>query len=679
MTELRIESYTMPAADLGPENPLPPFRAARDAQLMAEMPGLPAEMRDSLLWGHPATILPYTLQDGYGRQRRPRAFRAAVLENEILRATFLLELGGRLWSLWHKPTGRELLSVNPVFQPANLALRNAWFSGGVEWNIGTIGHSPFTCAPLFAARVERSDGTPVLRMYEWERIRGVPFQVDAYLPDGSPVLFVRVRITNPHDRAIPMYWWSNIAVPETAETRVIVPAASAYTHGADGVAVVPVPIQEGVDLTYACNLRASASIFFRIPEARQPWIAALDAGGCGLAQTSTGRLRGRKLFAWGMAAGGRKWQEFLSNGGSTYIETQAGLAPTQMQYATMPARGDWSWLEAYGLLDGSADAARIHGADWAAAQAAVERGLARLIPAERLAAEHAAAAAWADRPPVEIYQHGSGWGALERHHRRVAGEPPITGPGLIFDDASLGSEQAPWLTLLHEGMFPVADATAAPAGLMVDEPWRNLLEAAVAASGLNRRADGWLAWWHLGIMRQHAGDAAGAKAAYRHSLTIAETPWALRNLALLALEGADLPTAADLYIAALRLRPTLLPLAVECGRALIEAGRPQAWLDLLPALPDEVRLAGRVRLLAGQAALAVADATTGDLARVEPLFTERIEVNDLREGELSLSELWFDYHARRISATEGGPLDDALRARVRREFPVPEHLDFRMK
>jgi Domain of unknown function (DUF5107) len=50
--------------------------------------------------------------------------------------------GGRLWSLVHKPTGRELLHRNPNFWPANLALRNAWVAGGVEWNLGTIGHSP---------------------------------------------------------------------------------------------------------------------------------------------------------------------------------------------------------------------------------------------------------------------------------------------------------------------------------------------------------------------------------------------------------------------------------------------------------------------------------------------------------------------------------------------------------
>src|SRR6185312_15830011 len=116
--------------------------------------------------GHEHSILPYRLQDQYDRQRSPRPFKSIVLENDHLRAVFLPELGGRLWSLIHKPTNRELLFVNPVFQPANLAVRDAWFSGGVEWNVSIIGHCPFTCASLFAARVMRDDGTPMLRMYE---------------------------------------------------------------------------------------------------------------------------------------------------------------------------------------------------------------------------------------------------------------------------------------------------------------------------------------------------------------------------------------------------------------------------------------------------------------------------------------------------------------------------------
>lgn len=67
------------------------------------------------------------------------------------------------------------------------------------------------------------------------------------------------------------------------------------------------------------------------------------------------------------------------------------------------------------------------------------------------------------------------------------------------------------------------------------------------------------------------------------------------------------------------------------------------------------------------------------LATVERVLAERPVVADLREGEIALSELWFEYHACRLSAAEKLPLDAALRARVRREFPLPAELDFRMR
>jgi hypothetical protein len=142
-----------------------------------------------------------------------------VLQNDYLTATFLPELGGRLISLFHRPSGRELLAKNPVFQPANLALRNAWFSGGIEWNAGQPGHSYLTCSPVYAAQVEGIGGSPVLRIYEWDRVKGFPWQIDFSLPDGLPFLLARVRLVNPHDHEIDMYWWTNIAVPEDEGVR----------------------------------------------------------------------------------------------------------------------------------------------------------------------------------------------------------------------------------------------------------------------------------------------------------------------------------------------------------------------------------------------------------------------------------------------------------------------------
>ena len=68
----------------------------------------------------------------------------------------------------------------------------------------------------------------------------------------------------------------------------------------------------------------------------------------------------------------------------------------------------------------------------------------------------------------------------------------------------------------------------------------------------------------------------------------------------------------------------------------------------------------------------VLDKSEKYLRDVPPLVT-------IREGETSLSDLWQEYHLCRISEENDIPIDDVLRKRVRREFPLPEHLDFRMK
>ena len=78
-------------------------------------------------------------------------------------------------------------------------------------------------------------------------------------------------------------------------------------------------------------------------------------------QTSTERLRGRKMFVWGESVGrpalagvavARDWK----NDG--YCEIQAGLARTQLEHLKLPGATTWHWLEAYGrLVCGSGDGA----------------------------------------------------------------------------------------------------------------------------------------------------------------------------------------------------------------------------------------------------------------------------------------------------------------------------------
>jgi len=636
MTELRFEKYSMPAASLKPENPLPPLDIC----------------------------MPHRLQDDYDRDRKKRDFKVAVLENDFLRATFLLELGGRMWSLFHKPSNRELLYVNPVFQPGNLAIRNAWFSGGVEWNIGVQGHTAYTCSPLFVSQLHTKDGMPILRMYEWDRNRRTPYQIDVFLPDDSKFLFVRILIVNPHNKEIPMYWWSNIAVPELPDLRVIAPAEQAYRHGYDGkMTLVPIPIADGMDQSYPTNFNRSADCFYCIEPDQQPWITALDSQGRGLVQTSTSRLRGRKMFVWGMGTGGRHWQEFLSMPGYPYIEIQAGLARTQSEYIPMPAKTQWTWLEAYGLME--VDGETTHGPNWQSAYKAVDEKLKTMMPQELLESKLMESSVFASAPPEEIIQPGSGWGALEKHR---SGDKEFCPISMDFHDSSLKPDQKPWLHLLEKGALPYINPLLSPGGWMIQDEWRELLEDSIKTDAGNH----WLSWLHLGVMYYCQKDIEKAKQAWEKSLSLDPSPWAYRNLAVLAKAEKRYSDSADLLLTACQIKPDLYSLALECCQSMIQANRLGDMAKFMGTLPEDVRSRGRMQIMEARAALQV-----GDLKRVEAILQSRPSVADVREGEVTLSNLWFEMHERRIAAVENIPIDDKLRQRVRKDYPPPSWLDFR--
>jgi len=669
VSELRLEPLRMPAARLGPDNPLPrlaaPPKPKKAKRAFDET--IAKEDRKYFGYGMDCSVLPYRLQDDYDRARNPREFKTAVLENDTMRASFLLEMGGRLWSLIHKPSGRELLQVNSVFQPSNLAVRNAWITGGVEWNGPTSGHGPRTCAPMFAARVTDDNGEPILRIYEWDRIRCIPVQMDFWLPPDLPVLFARIRLVNPHDCEIPCYWWSNIAVAERQDVRVIVPADEAYVHGYDGKwTTTPLPLRDGVDVTYSTNGVSSKDYFYRIPNGRRPWIAAVDGEGRGLVQASTARLKGRKLFLWGMAQGGRNWQSFLGGPGEAYIELQAGLCRTQGQSIPMPAGAEWSWLEAYGLAEVPPEVA--HGADWPAARAAVEARLDKALPQQVLEERLEEANVALRKPLEEILHRGAGWGALERRRRERAGAKPFCDGEIAFDDESLGGEQAPWLALLEQGELPCLPPAEEPGAWMVQPEWVALLQKAIDEG----RGDHWLSWLHLGVMYYHAGQTERAEKAWRTSIEREPSGWAWRNLAVAAMhEGRD-SEALDLWATSCKMLPASAPLAVEYGAALRQTRQWRRAMQFVEGLGDRLQEHPRMQLLKASAALEL-----GDLDEVERFLDNRVRVTDTREGERTLAELWFSFHEKKLSERENTPIDDALRERVRREFPPPQEIDFR--
>ena len=196
-----------------------------------------------------------------------------------------------------------------AIQFANLALRNAWFAGGVEWNIGTRGHSPTTCSPCTPPSCTRTTGsrccgcgssTGCARSSS-RSTRGAGGLARA--PGGDP----HPEPQSVH--AVPMY---------SVEQRGRAPKREGASGRAGGFrrsqAMTRRPRPGRADRRGRRRLHLAGAespgprLLFR--PRRRP--AALDARGGrgrdGLAMLSTARLRGRKLFVC-EGPGGHRWQD----------------------------------------------------------------------------------------------------------------------------------------------------------------------------------------------------------------------------------------------------------------------------------------------------------------------------------------------------------------------------------
>ena len=682
MTELKITKYEMPASALGADNPLPDLDGVADAHeaiVVDEATVTPEEAR-YMGWGRINSILPYTIQDGYNRKRRKRAFKAFVLENTHLKAVFLPEIGGRLWSLFDKDAGRELLHVNPVFQPCNLALRNAWFSGGVEWNVGIIGHTPFTADDMACQLLSFSDGTPVLRMFEYERVRHLFYRVEAFLPEDSRELFVRVRIDNATKEDTAVYWWSNMAVNEGENIRVIVPAQKSFRYGYGGkLAKVQIPYMHAEadrlsgsaarlarknggfldwDISRTMTLPQAMDFFFDIPEGTRPYVAALDETGYGVCQTSTMELRYRKLFVWGMGEGGRHWQEFLSKKGSKYIELQSGLAHTQLEHLPMAGGDSISWMESYGAV--KADPKAVHGKEWDTAVNAVSAALDNARPLKTLEDWHARAKKELDGQNGPAVHKGMGFARCEK---ALLGEAFDT-CGLKLGAMRTGREEKPWLTLAKTGVLPCPEPADNVLSYQISPAWENALRES-AAKGLS---DHWYAHYQLAVMAHARVDYKAARSEYLASLKLERNAWALRGLALIDMKEGNTTDAIEHFCDALSLKQ-IRPLVVEVLDALMKTENYERMLEMLKLLPAALRNNGRIKCCEVAAQL-----RTGHLDTAEQLLHSGIVVTDLREGQCLLTDLWFELMALRIK----GSADKESIAWAHENLKPPKQLDFRM-
>lgn len=540
------------------------------------------------------------------------------MENAYVKAVFLPEFGGRLWELWDKEKGKNILYTNDVLRFSNLAVRNAWFSGGVEWNIGVIGHTPLTTEPLYTARLTDDSGNPVLRMYEYERIRKVAYQMDFWLEEGKN-LYCRMRIVNGSSEVIPMYWWSNMAVPEYDGGQVIVPAESAFTYRDGMVLKTDIPIEGGVDVKKYQNIPRSVAYFFDIPEENPKYIANVNKEGYGLLQVSTKRLRSRKLFSWGKCNASDHWQEFLTDKAGRYVEIQAGLAKTQYGCLPMAPHTAWEWVECYGSVQVDPKIMEKSGEErtaWLTGKLMEEK-----VP-EELEKRRISTKSLAKRP-AEVIWRGSGFGAMRPYTKGTE--------HLAFEMEETGLLR--WKEFLETGKLGKKDPLERPDEFCVDKENYPLLEQAVK----REEAENWYAWYLLGIGYYTADRWEDARKAFERSWELEENPWAAHGSAEVCLVQDEKEPAAQWMTRGIVMKKKDVSYLKEGMKLLFQCGSYEAIKQIYNELSADMQSVGKLKFLY----ISVLHAL-GEDGRAYALLEENggLEMEDIREGEDSIAQLW---------------------------------------
>jgi tetratricopeptide (TPR) repeat protein len=660
MTRISTGQNPLLISQLGTPNPFPVFRWQRQiSQHAPPSQNLSLQERENVFeWGS-HSILPYQVQDGYDRSQESGNIPVIFIENDYLKLTVYPQYGGRLASIYYKSEERELLFHNPVFQPANLAVLNAWFSGGIEWNGLIPGHTPFTCSPVFSAIVETARG-PILRLYEFDRICEATWQIDLYLAPDDPKLWVHGKIINPNNHPVKCYWWTNMTTTLEDATRVFSPADYGIEH------VLPdnhlehfaFPGAHDYDGSYPANYDYAASVFYRKPAQKRPWITATHGDGKGLLQTSTAKLHSRKMFVFGNIPGGKRWMNFLSlPGQGDYIELQSGLMPTQNQEFIVEAEGVVEWTECiapFALQDTIAREPDYH-----KACREVEAIIIGQIPDLELNQEDIWLREQSNTPPSEILHAGSAWGML---HEKMIGKS--ISPGLVF--AKTPTTEVLWAELIETGTIPDMLLTDYPASWAVSERWQAVLQESAGEHGTT-----WLHELLLGVIALNQEQFQSAREHFDRSLQRKDSDIAYRHLALIAQHGRDYDEARRLYLKAWQHSEDSTPLAVEICQFYQKEEALQDMAAFISSLPSKVAQHERIRLAQGKIFLA-----TGDFDKLRELLDG--EFCTIRVGETLLTDLWFALHIKEAETHKGRPLSEEEQRDVLGKNPVPHKIDFRM-
>ncbi len=275
-------------------------------------------------------LFPYASYGDTESVPQPRSFRMVVLENEFLRLEVAPELGGRIYSLFDKRIGREILFSNPVVKPVRILPIWAFISGGIEFNF-PIAHSPTSIASVGCA-MGTLDHYGFIRIGEREARTGMEWCVELGLTAGCPAVAQRTSFRNLTGAEHPWMSWTIAAVPSTPSTEFVHPPHQVLIHD-DQVRESQWP---GAGLNWDKNMRQMTALFWKPGSAPQFGAFHHDLGFGLMHLADPASVPGKKVWTYGHGKH-RCWGQGTTEGDLSYAEIESGPLLDQSEKPLFPS------------------------------------------------------------------------------------------------------------------------------------------------------------------------------------------------------------------------------------------------------------------------------------------------------------------------------------------------------
>jgi hypothetical protein len=283
----------------------------------------------------PNGVYPYTSYSETANRPVPVRYRFITLENDQIKVIICPDLGGKVTSMVHKPSGKEVLYLPEVIRPTRILPRFYFVAGGIEVSF-PISHSPTQNDKVLYKIDVTPDRTYVI-CGERELRFGMQWSVEYSLGPADAFLTQRVVFYNPGTTAYPWMSWSNAALPSAPDTKFDFPDGNVLSHAS----VVDTIDWKSEGPSTESDIREMTGYFWKTRNANA-FGTFTPSFGSGLYHVADEAISpGMKLWSYGRG-NDSTWATLSTARHAPYIEMQGGpIGDQSIKLELQPKETHW--------------------------------------------------------------------------------------------------------------------------------------------------------------------------------------------------------------------------------------------------------------------------------------------------------------------------------------------------